>query len=122
MTTSRAKLKNWFSRGKKPSGEQFSEMIDSFWHKDEMVNTGIVKTYDSKAAMLADAEPVSDVTGEALIINEMVVISNPYNISDTDNGTLWGWKGVIDNVPTWTYLGTVDNMQAMEFTNDFFDL
>ena len=33
--TLRATLKQWFSRGKKPTAAQFSEWIDSFWHKSE---------------------------------------------------------------------------------------
>lgn len=31
-------LKQWFSRGKKPTGEQFAELIDSFRHKDDPLN------------------------------------------------------------------------------------
>ena len=28
-------LKQWFLRGKKPTAAQFSEWMDSYWHKDE---------------------------------------------------------------------------------------
>ena len=33
--TLRATLKQWFSRGRKPTAAQFAEWIDSFWHKSE---------------------------------------------------------------------------------------
>lgn len=117
MATARSILKNWFSRGKKPTGKQFSDLINSFWHKDEILNTGIQKTYDTKALMLADSNPVNDTTGELLNVNDMVVISNPNNQADPDNGSIWAWKGN----ENWAYLGTVSNMEAMEFTNDFFE-
>jgi len=32
---SRAILKQWFSRGKKPTEDEFAALIDSFYHKDE---------------------------------------------------------------------------------------
>lgn len=34
-TRGRALLKSWFKRGLYPKAEQFSDWIDSFWHKDE---------------------------------------------------------------------------------------
>lgn len=34
-------LKNWFSDGKKPTGQQFSALIDSFVHKDEISSEAI---------------------------------------------------------------------------------
>jgi hypothetical protein len=35
VTRGRALLKSWFKRGLYPKAEQFSDWIDSFWHKDE---------------------------------------------------------------------------------------
>lgn len=38
-------LKNWFSAGKKPTGEQFSALIDSFVHKDENISLEKIEGY-----------------------------------------------------------------------------
>ena len=35
MIRLRSKLKEWFSAGKRPTGEQFADLIDSFYHKTE---------------------------------------------------------------------------------------
>lgn len=31
----RAQLRKWFGRGQYPTAEQFSDLFDSFWHKEE---------------------------------------------------------------------------------------
>jgi hypothetical protein len=40
MITSRSALKQWFSRGKKPTEAQFAALIDSFWHKEDEIPVG----------------------------------------------------------------------------------
>ncbi len=43
-------LKSWFSTGKKPTGTQFAEWIDSFWHKGEAIKITDVENLQTTLA------------------------------------------------------------------------
>jgi hypothetical protein len=57
MATDRNTLKSWFQRGMKPLASQFSEWIDSFWHKNDSIPVesveGLKNALDAKAETAA---------------------------------------------------------------------
>lgn len=55
--TDKNTLKSWFKRGLKPLESQFHAWMDSYWHKDEKIQTsdieGLENTLNSKAEISA---------------------------------------------------------------------
>lgn len=49
-------LNEWFKTGKKPTQEQFWELIDSFWHKDLKIPMGTIKDLDQILQEKVDTE------------------------------------------------------------------
>lgn len=54
----RALLRKWFSKGKYPTAEQFSDAWDSFWHKDEdkIAISSVEDLADQLNSKLSDAD------------------------------------------------------------------
>ena len=56
--TSITKLKEWFSTGKRPTGEQFASLIDSFFHKNNKLSIndieGLIDKLNSKLSSSGD--------------------------------------------------------------------
>lgn len=78
-------LKNWFLRGMKPLSSQFSDWMDSYWHKNEKISTanidklddvlGTKAEYNDLQAHLNDAGNPHRVTAEQLGIDMNVNLS-----------------------------------------------
>lgn len=80
----RQTLKQWFSRGKKPTETQFAELIDSFWHKQDdgltigdIINLATELSQKASKTELATAQADADVVYKAVIRQATVV-----NLSD----------------------------------------
>lgn len=83
----RQTLKQWFSRGKKPTETQFAELIDSFWHKqdddltiNDIINLATELSQKASKTELATAQADADVVYKAVIRQATVV-----NLSDAVN-------------------------------------
>lgn len=68
----------------------------------------ISKIYASVAAMEADTEPVSDLTGKPLRPGQIVVIAS----SDSDNGSVYRYNGA--ESPSWTLVGSIGNLEPVD--------
>lgn len=71
----------------------------------------ISKIYSSVAAMNADTNPVSDLTGQPLKPGQIVVISS----SDSDNGTVYRYNGT--SSPRWSVCGTIGGVAPVDNLN-----
>ena len=61
-TQDRNTLKNWFRKGMKPLAVQFSDWIDSFWHKGDSLPISSVEGLSGELNNKAALESVSDLT------------------------------------------------------------
>lgn len=68
----------------------------------------ISKIYASVAAMEADTEPISDLTGQPLRSGQIVVIAS----SDSDNGSVYRYNG--PDSPSWSLVGSIGNLQPVD--------
>ena len=68
----------------------------------------ISKIYASVAAMEADTEPVSDLTGKPLRPGQIVVIAS----SDSDNGSVYRYNGT--EAPRWSKVGSIGNLEPVD--------
>lgn len=108
---------NGIYRYLKPGWEQVYRYGDSLnYIKNSFSSLGISKLYDSVMLMQADNMPVHAITGEPLTVNELVMISNPLDNLDVDNGLIYAWTG-----NGWRYAGQLGKVANMEFTNNYFD-
>ena len=87
MATPRQTLKQWFSRGKKPTAAQFAAWIDSFWHKSE------------------DRIEITDVNGLAQTINEKADVNHTHTADQ------------ITGLPTVNIDDHIDNQSANPVEN-----
>ena len=70
----------------------------------------ISKIYASVAAMEADTEPVSDLTGQPLRPGQIVVIAS----SDSDNGSVYRYNGIVNDASSWTLVGAIGNLEPVD--------
>lgn len=70
----------------------------------------ISKIYASVAAMEADSAPVSDLTGQPLRPGMIVVIAS----SDSDNGSVYRYNGIVNNASSWTLVGAIGNLDPVD--------
>lgn len=70
----------------------------------------ISKIYASVAAMEADSAPVSDLTGHPLRPGQIVVIAS----SDSDNGSVYRYNGIVNNASSWTLVGAIGNLDPVD--------
>ena len=70
----------------------------------------ISKIYASVAAMEADSAPVSDLTGQPLRPGQIVVIAS----SDSDNGSVYRYNGIVNNASSWTLVGAIGNLDPVD--------
>ena len=62
--TTKDTLKQWFKNGKKPDESQFSEWIDSFWHKDEKLPIDIIENINNILANKSDTSLVNSLINQ----------------------------------------------------------
>ena len=67
----------------------------------------ISKIYASVAAMEADTDPVSDISGKPLRPGQIVVIAS----SDSDNGSVYRYNG--PDSPSWSLVGKIGNLEIV---------
>lgn len=82
MPTPRQTLKQWFSRGKKPTALQFAAWIDSFWHKTE------------------DTIQITDINGLSQTLNQKADVGHTHDASDIHNLPITQVDTAIDPVST----------------------
>jgi len=82
MATPRQTLKQWFSRGKKPTALQFAAWIDSFWHKTE------------------DTIQITDINGLPQTLNQKADVGHTHDASDIHNLPTTQVDTAIDPVST----------------------
>jgi hypothetical protein len=68
----------------------------------------ISKIYASVAAMQADTDPVSDISGKPLRPGQIVVIAS----SDSDNGSVYRYNG--SSSPSWSLVGVIGNLEPVD--------
>lgn len=71
-------LKSWFSTGMKPTGAQFAQWMDSFWHKSEKIGADVIEqTEEKQFVSSADKQNFADKYSQEEIDDMMAGITAP---------------------------------------------
>lgn len=62
--TTKDTLKQWFKNGKKPDESQFSEWLESYWHKDEKIPIEIIENINNILANKSDTSLVKSLINQ----------------------------------------------------------
>lgn len=88
-------IKKWFSKGKKPTEQQFHATFDSFWHKDEKIN---ISDVDGLVSQLAQKASVSHQHAQSDIIGLLSALAAKSDLNHTHSQSdIDGLQAAIEN-------------------------
>jgi hypothetical protein len=114
MATPIEQLKAWFSKGKKPTEEQFHAWLDSYFHKDENIPAesieGLTATLAGKAASTHTHSPSSIGAQPTLVSGNSIKTINGQSILGGGNLSISGGDGGSEDLSTpWQYIGAYED-------------
>lgn len=128
MIQVRNKLKSWFRRGMFPTESQFSDWIDSYWHKTDEITTGDVSGLNDLLNSKEDKSEIGAIANSALSALQQVTdhiqqTDNPHSVTKEQVG-LGNCDNTADvdkpiSTPTQVKLDEIQSMSVSDIDETF---